>query len=62
MTATLLGRRHGVTDAASAASPARRHWSGAAIGIGAWVIGVIFIVPLLYMLLTSFHARAIVNA
>ena len=35
----------------------RRERSGAALGVLAWVIGLIFITPILYMLLTSFHAE-----
>jgi sorbitol/mannitol transport system permease protein len=40
-------------------SPASgKRWTTAAIGISAWVIGFIFIVPILYMLLTSLHPPA----
>ena len=35
----------------------RRERAGAALGVLAWVIGFIFILPILYMLLTSFHAE-----
>jgi sorbitol/mannitol transport system permease protein len=33
-------------------------WTSAAIGISAWVIGFIFVVPILYMVLTSLHPPA----
>ena len=35
----------------------RRERSGAALGVLAWVIGLLFIAPILWMLLTSFHAE-----
>ena len=35
-----------------------RRWTTAAIGVSAWVIGFVFIVPILYMLLTSLHPPA----
>ena len=35
----------------------RHERAGAALGVLAWVIGFIFITPILYMLLTSFHAE-----
>jgi sorbitol/mannitol transport system permease protein len=33
-----------------------RHTSTILLGLGAWIIGLIFIVPILYMLLTSLHS------
>jgi sorbitol/mannitol transport system permease protein len=44
-----------LTDVPSAKSPSGRRWSKAAIGISAWVIGLIFVVPILWMLLTALH-------
>ncbi len=38
------------------AGPARKSRSTLYIGIAAWIIGLIFIIPILYMLLTSLHA------
>ena len=35
----------------------RRDRAGAALGVLAWVIGLLFIAPILWMLLTSFHAE-----
>ncbi len=55
MTATMAGSRTH-TDTPTTAPARRRNTSTIAIGLGAWLIGVIFIVPILYMLLTSLHA------
>jgi sorbitol/mannitol transport system permease protein len=55
MTATLPGTPT-KTDVPTI-GPARKRRAGKmAIALGAWVIGIIFIVPILYMLLTSLHA------
>jgi sorbitol/mannitol transport system permease protein len=35
----------------------RRERAGAALGVLAWVIGLLFIAPILWMLLTSFHTE-----
>ena len=35
----------------------RSQRSGAALGVLAWIIGLLFIAPILWMLLTSFHAE-----
>jgi len=57
MTATLPGtRKH--TDTPTKSPARRRNTSTIAIGLSAWLIGVIFIVPILYMLLTSLHMPA----
>ena len=57
MTATLPGtRKH--TDTPTKAPARRRNMSTIAIGLSAWLIGLIFIVPILYMLLTSLHMPA----
>jgi sorbitol/mannitol transport system permease protein len=54
MTATLPATaRH--TDLPTPVRGRRRNFRTAAAGLSAWVIGVIFIVPILYMLLTSLH-------
>jgi sorbitol/mannitol transport system permease protein len=34
----------------------RRNMTTLAVGLSAWVIGIIFIIPILYMVLTSLHA------
>src|SRR6266568_3695340 len=36
----------------------KRRTSGVLLGLLAWVIGVIFIIPVLWMVLTSFHSEA----
>jgi sorbitol/mannitol transport system permease protein len=57
MTATLPGtRKH--TDTPPKAPARHRSMSTIAIGLSAWLIGVIFIVPILYMVLTSLHMPA----
>jgi sorbitol/mannitol transport system permease protein len=57
MTATLPGtRKH--THNPTKAPARRRNMSTIAIGLSAWLIGLIFIVPILYMLLTSLHMPA----
>ena len=37
--------------------PQRQERSGAALGVLAWIIGLVFVAPILWMLLTSFHAE-----
>jgi sorbitol/mannitol transport system permease protein len=36
---------------------ARRRMTGTFVGVAAWIIGLIFIAPVLYMLLTSLHSE-----
>jgi sorbitol/mannitol transport system permease protein len=58
MTATLprtRARAHSVTDVPARAGSSRRRLSHLFGGLAAWVIGLIFIVPILYMLLTALH-------
>ncbi|MFK4148989.1 carbohydrate ABC transporter permease [Streptomyces sp. NPDC004065] len=39
--------------------PARRvRFKGAALGVAAWLAGILFVLPLLWMALTSFHSEA----
>ncbi|HST85102.1 MAG TPA: carbohydrate ABC transporter permease [Kineosporiaceae bacterium] len=38
--------------------PDRKARGGALLGLLAWVIGILFVVPILWMLLTSFHSEA----
>jgi sorbitol/mannitol transport system permease protein len=45
-------------DVPAASSGSNRGWTTAAIGLSAWVIGFVFIVPILYMVLTSLHPPA----
>jgi sorbitol/mannitol transport system permease protein len=56
MTATLPG----TTTRMDVPTPVKRHrsYAGLAAGFSAWVIGLIFIFPILYMLLTSLHEPA----
>jgi sorbitol/mannitol transport system permease protein len=57
MSATLpTAARH--TDLPVPVHGRRRNWSTIWVALGAWVIGVLFIVPILYMLLTSLHEPA----
>ncbi|WP_375497792.1 carbohydrate ABC transporter permease [uncultured Jatrophihabitans sp.] len=42
-------------DVPSAKSPSARRYGKAVIAVSAWVIGLVFIVPILYMILTSLH-------
>jgi sorbitol/mannitol transport system permease protein len=56
MTATLPG----TTTRTDVPTPVKRHrsYGGLIAGLSAWVIGLIFIFPILYMLLTSLHEPA----
>jgi sorbitol/mannitol transport system permease protein len=56
MTATMPG----TTTRTDVPTPVKRHrsYAGLAAGLGAWIIGLIFIFPILYMLLTSLHEPA----
>lgn len=57
MTATLpTTARH--TDLPVPVHGSKRNWSTIAVALAAWVIGVLFVVPILYMLLTSLHEPA----
>ena len=38
--------------------PDRKPRGGAFLGVIAWIVGIIFILPILWMLLTSFHSEA----
>ncbi|MBV7695111.1 carbohydrate ABC transporter permease [Streptomyces sp. TRM70350] len=51
MTATL-------TTAAPRPSRPRARLQGAALGITAWLAGILFVLPVLWMVLTSFHSEA----
>ncbi|QOV39158.1 carbohydrate ABC transporter permease [Streptomyces ferrugineus] len=51
MTATL-------TTAAPRPSRPRARLQGAALGIAAWLAGFLFVLPILWMVLTSFHSEA----
>jgi sorbitol/mannitol transport system permease protein len=56
MTITLPGTRK--TDAPVLGPKKKRRGSVIAIAVTSWVVGLIFVVPILYMLLTSLHAPA----
>ncbi|ELS52345.1 carbohydrate ABC transporter permease [Streptomyces viridochromogenes] len=51
MTATL-------TTAAPRRPRPRGRFQGAALGIAAWLAGILFVLPILWMVLTSFHSEA----
>ena len=55
MTTAVARRPVAVTD-----TRPRRKWraGNALLGLLAWAIGVIFIIPVLWMVLTSFHSEA----
>jgi sorbitol/mannitol transport system permease protein len=55
MTATAAAPAAVRTDARAIGAPRRRRGTNVGIGIAAWIIGLIFLVPILYMLLTSLH-------
>jgi sorbitol/mannitol transport system permease protein len=56
MTATTTGR----VTRTDVPTPVKKHrsYAGLAAGLAAWLIGLIFIFPILYMLLTSLHEPA----
>jgi sorbitol/mannitol transport system permease protein len=60
MTATLPGDEQTTTSSTTPlpGGPARKRGSTIAVGLGAWLIGFVFVVPILYMLLTSLHTPA----
>ncbi|MFE1251407.1 carbohydrate ABC transporter permease [Streptomyces sp. NPDC058735] len=47
-----------VTTTAPQRPPRRRRFQGAALGMAAWLAGLLFVLPLLWMVLTSFHSEA----
>ena len=53
MTAVSSAATH--TDVPSPSGPGGRRLGKVAIGVTAWIIGIIFVVPILWMLLTSLH-------
>jgi sorbitol/mannitol transport system permease protein len=55
MTTTLEAPPRTAPPAASAPRPNR---TGTLLGVLAWLVGILFIVPVLWMLLTSFHSEA----
>ncbi len=56
MTATT--ERAATTPKESGMSPdARRRATGVIVGVAAWIIGLLFVAPVLYMLLTSLHSE-----
>jgi sorbitol/mannitol transport system permease protein len=55
MTATLPGTPT-KTFAPTPGSKKRRNRATIAIALGAWLVGLIFVVPILYMILTSLHS------
>jgi len=58
MTATSTATERPVAAKESGMSPeTRRRMSGVIVGVVAWIIGLIFVAPVLYMLLTSLHSE-----
>ncbi|MFE9766303.1 carbohydrate ABC transporter permease [Streptomyces sp. NPDC005808] len=47
-----------MTNVVTAPPPRRRAPKGAALGVIAWLAGILFVLPILWMVLTSFHSEA----
>ena len=45
------------TAAADTAAHSKRRRSGAALGVIAWLVGILFVLPVVWMFLTSFHSE-----
>jgi ABC-type sugar transport system, permease component len=57
MTATADAPPTVTAPAETAPAPRRRRRTNAAIGLVAWMVGLIFVAPVIWMLLTSFHSE-----
>ncbi|WP_281689699.1 carbohydrate ABC transporter permease [Pseudonocardia thermophila] len=57
MTATADAPPTVTAPAETAPAPRRRRRTNAAIGLVAWIVGLIFVAPVIWMLLTSFHSE-----
>ncbi|QJY45283.1 carbohydrate ABC transporter permease [Pseudonocardia broussonetiae] len=55
MTATV--ERTALTPSEAAVAPPRRSRSGPLLGILAWFVGILFVLPVVWMVLTSFHSE-----
>ncbi|GAA2545281.1 carbohydrate ABC transporter permease [Pseudonocardia hydrocarbonoxydans] len=55
MTATV--ERATKTPSELAVAPPRRRRSGAMLGVVAWIVGILFVAPVVWMVLTSFHSE-----
>lgn len=55
MTTTTAERSR--TAAADTAALAKRGRSGVILGVVAWIVGILFVLPVVWMLLTSFHSE-----
>lgn len=55
MTATV--ERTELTPSEAAVAPPRRNRSGPLLGILAWFVGLLFVLPVVWMVLTSFHSE-----
>ncbi|MBW0115853.1 carbohydrate ABC transporter permease [Pseudonocardia abyssalis] len=55
MTATV--ERRTLTPSEAAVAPPRRRRSGTFLGVLAWLIGILFVLPVVWMVLTSFHSE-----
>lgn len=55
MTATV--ERTALTPSEAAVAPPRRNRSGPLLGILAWFVGLLFVLPVVWMVLTSFHSE-----
>lgn len=54
---TTTAERTALTPSEAAVAPPRRRRSGAFLGVLAWVVGILFVLPVVWMVLTSFHSE-----
>jgi sorbitol/mannitol transport system permease protein len=57
MTSTTTGAHRADTAAADAGVTRRSNRTGIALGVLAWIVGLLFVTPVLWMLLTSLHSE-----
>jgi sorbitol/mannitol transport system permease protein len=58
MTSTKVGPVTATDSSAGTAAKSRKPRTGALLGVLAWLTGLVFIMPILWMVLTSFHSEA----
>ncbi len=58
MTSTKVGPVTATNSSAGKAAKSRKPRTGALLGVLAWLTGLVFIMPILWMVLTSFHSEA----
>ena len=55
---TAIVEKSSTTAAADSAAGKKRKRSGAILGVVAWIVGLLFVSPVVWMLLTSFHSES----